>query len=303
MLAAGLDDRGHRSGGRRDRQAGVTGERAPVGGGPATDALAVLLGALDLEQIDRDIFRGACTPTRLPRTFGGQVAAQALVAAQRTVPRRAAHSLHAYFLRPGDPDAPVVYEVDRIRDGRSYATRRVVGIQHGRAIFNLQASFQVDEPGLDHQLPMPAVAADPGELPRWESPFRHDDSRTGPIPELPFELRLDEPGDGYDRLLWFRTVAPIAPDPTLHRCVAAYASDLTLVTVALLPSGFADRPSFLASLDHAMWFHRPFRVDEWLLYAQLSPSASGGRGLTQGRLFTQDGRLAVSVVQEGAIRP
>ncbi len=279
--------------------------------------LDVLLATLDLEQIDRDLFRGVSPPSRLSRVFGGQVAAQALVAAQRTVPGIAVHSLHAYFLRPGAIDLPIVFEVDRIRDGRSYTTRRVVGVQRGKAIFNLQASFHVEEEGWDHQLPMPDTGSDPSSLPPFAAPFDDcddpndcddprdpDDPRGGdrkPWPGLPFELRVAPPAGGYDRLLWFRTAGRIADDAHLHRCVATYASDLTLVTVAL-PAGMARRPSFMASLDHAIWFHRPLRADEWLLYAQSSPSASGGRGMAEGRVFTADGRLALSVVQEGAIR-
>jgi acyl-CoA thioesterase-2 len=267
--------------------------------------LAILLDTLDLEDIERDIFRGKTPPTRLQRVFGGQVAGQALVAAQRTVPDRLVHSLHGYFLRAGAPEQPIVYEVDRIRDGRSYTTRRVVGIQGGRAIFNLQASFQVAEEGYDHQRAMPSGLDDPGTLPDWThrfGPLAEDDPR--PAPSVPFVLRLAPPAGGYDRLLWLRTVGPLADDPMLHRCVLAYASDLTLLSVAFEPLGpTVDPPSFVASLDHAMWFHRPFRVDEWMLYAQVSHSSSGGRGLTEGHLFTADGCLAVTVVQEGAMRP
>jgi acyl-CoA thioesterase-2 len=270
-------------------------------------ALALLLDTLDLETIDRDIFRGKSPPTRLQRVFGGQVAGQALVAAQRTVPDRMVHSLHAYFLRPGQPAQPIVYEVDRIRDGRSYTTRRVVAIQNGKAIFNLQASFQVEEDGYEHQLPMPAVDVEPGSLPDWHHRFEEADPHEAKAesgPSLPFEMRWAPPSGGYDRLLWLRTVGRLSDDPTLHCSVAAYASDLTLLSVAYEPQGPAmTKPSFIASLDHAMWFHRPFRADEWMLYAQAAPSTGAGRGLTRGELFTRDGRLAVSVVQEGALRP
>jgi acyl-CoA thioesterase-2 len=266
--------------------------------------LDMLLDTLDLESIDRDIFRGKTPPTRLQRVFGGQVAAQALVAAQRTVPDRLVHSLHAYFLRAGQPQQPIVYEVDRIRDGRSYTTRRVVAVQNGRAIFNLQASFQVDEPGYEHQLPTPADGTDPGTLPIWTHRFYEPDDGPDPGPSVPFEMRWAAPAGGYDRLLWLRTVGRLADDPMLHRSVAAYASDLTLLSVAYEPHGPGmAKPSFVASLDHAMWFHRPFRIDEWMLYAQAAPSTGSGRGLTRGELFTRDGELAVSVVQEVALRP
>jgi acyl-CoA thioesterase-2 len=272
--------------------------------------LEVLLDTLDLETIDRDLFRGKTPPTRLQRIFGGQVAAQALVAAQRTVPDKAVHSLHAYFLRPGDTAAPVVYEVDRIRDGRTYATRRVVGIQNGKAIFNLQASFHVDEAGYDHQLPFPGAPVDPAALPPWRPYYEVEpDDDPLPHPSLPFELRVAPPAAGYSRLLWFRTAGPLPDDPMLQRCVAAYASDMTLLSVAFEAYSTAtgiplsQRPGFVASLDHAMWFHRPFRVDQWMLYAQSSPSSGDGRGLCQGQMFAMDGQLAITVVQEGALRP
>jgi acyl-CoA thioesterase-2 len=266
--------------------------------------MAVLLDTLDLEQIDRDIFRGYTPPSWLKRTFGGQVAAQALVAAIRTVPDQTVHSLHAYFLRPGQIEVPIVYEVDRIRDGRSYTTRRVVGLQGGKAIFNLQASFQVEESGYEYQLPMPpAAAGDPSVLRKWGPRFAVPGNEVQPPPGMPFELRLDEPVAGYERLLWFRTTEAVVDDANLHRCIAAYASDLTLLSVALEPLDITAPPNFVASLDHAMWFHRSFRVDDWLLYAQTAASVTGGRGLAEGRIFTRDGRMVVSVVQEGALRP
>jgi acyl-CoA thioesterase-2 len=180
----------------------------------------------------------------------------------------------------------------------------VVGIQNGRAIFNLQASFQVDEPGYEHQLATPADGTDPAAFPEWHHRFEPSDDNPDPGPSLPFEIRSAPPAGGYDRLLWLRTVDRLADDPTLHCSVAAYASDLTLLSVAYEPQGPSmPRPSFVASLDHAMWFHRPFRVDEWMLYAQATPSTGAGRGLTRGEMFTCDGRLAVSVVQEIALRP
>jgi acyl-CoA thioesterase-2 len=244
-----------------------------------------------------------------PRVFGGQVAGQALVAAGRTVEGRPVHSLHAYFLRPGDPSIPIVYDVDRIRDGKSFSTRRVVAIQHGEAIFNLQASFHVDETGFDHQVPMPE-APDPETLP----------SAAELAPPAPGRLWARQPidiryvdGPPWDRaisptgrqLVWIRADGTLPDDPVLHTCVVAYASDYTLLGAALVPHGrsYFHDDLMMASLDHAMWFHRPFRADEWLLYSQASPAASSGRGLAMGGIFRRDGALAVSVVQEGLIRP
>ncbi|HVF76605.1 MAG TPA: acyl-CoA thioesterase II, partial [Acidimicrobiales bacterium] len=268
-----------------------------------TEALDDLVGLLDLEPIEVNIFRGAQPDPdeRRQRVFGGQVAGQALVAAARTVETdRAVHSLHAYFLRPGDTSVPILYEVDRIRDGKSFTTRRVVAIQHGKPIFNLQASFQCGEQGLDHQQPMPDVP-DPGTLqtviPERISPIdlRHV--------EPPFWHAPDQPERDYQRV-WFRTAGPLADDPVLHACVVTYVSDLTLLDTTLLPHrrSSADQVMQMASLDHAMWFHRPFRADDWLLYDQATPSASSARGLARGSIFTRDGQLAVSVVQEGLIR-
>jgi len=274
-----------------------------------------LVDLLDLEAIEVNIFRGAQPPrentTHLQRVFGGQVAGQALVAAARTVeePDRPVHSLHAYFLRPGDMDVPIVYEVDRIRDGRSFSTRRVVAIQHGRAIFNLQASFQVVETGYEHQAPMPEVPA-PEDLPTFEKRFELAGIDFVPPPR-PIDMRhVEEPvwlnreRSRTDQHVWFRASSVLPDDPILHTCVLTYASDMTLLDTSLLPHGktFGDDALQMASLDHAMWFHRPFRADEWLLYAQSTPSASGGRGLAQGSIFRADGTLAVSVVQEGLIR-
>lgn len=268
-------------------------------------SLDKLVEVLDLEQIELDLFRGAAGPDRgLVRVFGGQVAAQALVAAHRSVVGKAVHSLHAYFLRPGDPARPIVYEVDRIRDGRSYATRRVVGIQNGKAIFNLQASFHVGEEGYEHQVPGPADVGDPERLPdfyRWLA-----EQRELPIGRFatPFDLRV-VPGDSrLERTIVFRAKGRLPDDLTLHRCLAAFASDLTLLSVSLQPHGFPHAETgFMASLDHAMWFYRPFRADEWLVYQQETPSATAGRALTAGRMYTLDGTLVVSVVQEGAVRP
>ncbi|MFI6059571.1 acyl-CoA thioesterase [Streptomyces sp. NPDC051286] len=297
-------------------------------------ALESLLDLLDLEQIEQDIFRGASRSAIVPRVFGGQVAAQALVAAGRTVPgdlpqalgsARAGetplpHSLHSYFLRMGDPGAPIVYSVDRIRDGRSFTTRRVVAVQHGQPIFHLSASFQTYEDGLEHQEDMPP-APDPETLPTAAQMLpQYADLFTDPgVMDRLLEARdavdlryvgappfasVGTPQEPRSQV-WFRTNGKLADDPLLHVCMATYVSDMTLLDSVLLAHG---RGGWMvgdvvgASLDHAMWFHRPFRADEWLLYDQASPSASGGRGLGQARIYTQDGRLAVTVIQEGVVR-
>ncbi|MER7758331.1 acyl-CoA thioesterase II [Streptomyces sp. NPDC097619] len=286
-----------------------------------TDALTDLLDLLDLEQIEENIFRGTSRPSLVPRVFGGQVAAQALVAAGRTVPAdRAAHSLHAYFLRTGDPGAPIVYSVDRIRDGRSFTTRRVVAVQHGHPIFHLSASFQTWEEGLDHQAPMPP-AVDPETLPTaaealpaYAGVFKDPDTvrrllhARGAVDlryaTVPPWGTVGEPVEPRSQV-WFRTAGKLADDPLLHVCLATYVSDMTLLDSVLLAhgrGGWAVGDVVGASLDHAMWFHRPFRADEWLLYDQESPSAHGGRGLGQARIYTQDGRLAITVIQEGVVR-
>ncbi|MGI5455044.1 acyl-CoA thioesterase [Streptomyces sp. CA-249302] len=284
-----------------------------------SQALQDLLDLLDLEQIEENIFRGQSRSAVVPRVFGGQVAAQALVAAGRTVPAdRHAHSLHAYFLRPGDPGAPIVYTVERIRDGRSFTTRRAVAVQHGRPIFALSASFQTYEEGLDHQAPMPP-APDPVSLPTSQERLRGYDHLPAEITERFLEAReavdlryaeeppygkYGEPREPHSQV-WFRTNGKLADDPLLHVVLATYVSDMTLLDSILLAhgrGGWAVGDVVGASLDHAMWFHRPFRADEWLLYDQESPSAHGGRGLGQARIYTQDGKLAVSVVQEGVVR-
>jgi acyl-CoA thioesterase-2 len=277
-----------------------------------SDALDFLVGLLDIEPIEVNIFRGTSPNERRQRVFGGQVAAQALMAAGRTVEQGRVHSLHAYFLRPGDPSVPILYEVDRIRDGRSFTTRRVVAIQHGHAIFNLAASFHVDEDGpLEHQFPMPEVP-DPEELPtmleRLE-PYRDRlaewFARPHPIDqrhvgELPWAASRGDPR----QQLWIRADGDLPDDPLLHACVAAYASDMSLFDTMLTPHDVRwDDATFMgASLDHCMWFHRPFRADEWLLYDMDSPTAYGARGLARGFLFARDGRLVVSMVQEGLMR-
>jgi acyl-CoA thioesterase-2 len=263
------------------------------------DRPKALVDILDLERIEDDIFRGQSPHGRWQRVFGGQVAGQALVAAGRTVaPDRPVHSLHAYFIRPGDPEVPIVYTVERTRDGRSFTTRRVTAVQHGRVIFTLSASFHRPESGLEHQLPMPGV------------PGPDTGDRSGPPPAWPIEIRRaggspTPGGPGEARaMVWMRARERLPDDPLVHVCAAAYASDMTLLDSILLGHGITwdDGRLSAASLDHAMWFHRPFRADEWLLYEQRSPAASDARGLAQGTIFQGDGRMVVSVVQEGLIR-
>ncbi|HEY6277395.1 MAG TPA: acyl-CoA thioesterase II [Streptosporangiaceae bacterium] len=281
-----------------------------------SDALDRLVELLDLEQIESDIFRGRSPDDRRQRVFGGQVAGQALVAAGRTVPAdRAVHSLHAYFIRPGDPAVPLVYLVDRVRDGRSFTTRRVSAIQHGKTIFTLSASFHHDEPGPEHAIAMPPVPPPESVTPTAErmaallgpqaqSFFRDNPIDLRVIGPLSYEAQRD-PSLRTDRnLVWLRADGELPDDPLLHVCLMTYASDMTLLDTVLLRHGlsWADGRTSGASLDHAMWFHRPFRADRWLLYAQDSPVAAGARGLARGEVFTQDGDLVVSVVQEGLIR-
>jgi acyl-CoA thioesterase-2 len=274
-----------------------------------------LLDLLDLEQIELDIFRGRSPEEQVQRVFGGQVAGQALVAAGRTVPSdRPVHSLHAYFIRPGDPAVPLVYIVDRVRDGRSFTTRRVSAIQHGRPIFTLSASFHRAEPGPAHSDPMPEVPP-PDEIPKTvdrleklfgtlPAQFRETPIDLRSIGPLTFEAERDPSLRATRNLVWLRVDGELPDDPLLHVCLMTYASDLTLLDSVLLGHGlsWADGKTSGASLDHAMWFHRPFRADRWLLYAQESPVAAGGRGLARGEVFTADGQLVVSVVQEGLIR-
>ncbi len=278
-------------------------------------ALDELIALLDLESIEVNIFRGRSPDESRQRVFGGQVAGQALVAAQRTVDEgdRFVHSLHAYFLRPGDPTVPILYEVDRIRDGRSFSTRRVVAIQHGRAIFNLQASFHVDEPGPDHQVTMPADVPHPDSLPDFKTRMAPYKDRIGEWYDRPrpIDIRYID-GDPFSRdgtsaagqRVWMRADGELPDDPTLHACIVTYASDMTLLDTTVLPFGLSwESPGMqMASLDHAMWFHRPFRADGWLLYDQRAISSGSARGLAGGTLFTADGTLAVSVVQEGLVR-
>ena len=279
-------------------------------------AVAELLEVLDLEPLEHNLFRGRSPQTRWQRVFGGQVIGQALVAACRTVEGRHPHSLHGYFLLGGDPRVPIIYEVDRIRDGRSFATRRVVAIQHGRPIFALTASFQVEEDGFDHGAPMPDVPG-PDELPD-ETEFRAGALASMPEAvrayyerERPIELRpvgLSRPvlpPSAVGRFqVWIRTTGPLPDDPAVHRCALAYASDLTLLDTSLVPHGRSVTEAAIqaASLDHALWFHRPFRADEWLLYTQDTPSASSGRGFARGLIYDRSGTLVASVAQEGLVR-
>ncbi len=275
-----------------------------------------LLAVLDLEQLEVNLFRGRSPQVGWQRVFGGQVIGQALVAACRTVEGRQPHSLHAYFLLGGDPSVPIIYEVDRIRDGRSFTTRRVVAIQHGRAIFSMSASFHVVEEGFAHQARMPDVPppeALPGEheirsnvLPLMPDPVRAYFERERPIELKPVEYERylsREPREPTFNV-WIRATGRLPDDPAIHQCVLAYASDMTLLDASLIPHGRTvfERSIQPASLDHALWFHRPFRADEWLLYSQDSPSAYGARGFSRGLIFAQDGTLVASVAQEGLIR-
>ncbi|MFN2538722.1 MAG: acyl-CoA thioesterase [Mycobacteriales bacterium] len=274
---------------------------------------------LDLEQIDARVFRGRSRKTDVARVFGGEVAGQALVAAGRTVPDdRRVHSLHSYFLRPGDPGASILYQVDAIRDGRSFTTRRVVATQHGEAIFHLSASFHIDEKGVSHQVPQ-LVAPAPEHLPTAEESLAHADQRTHEWfarlrERLPVEYRFPEElprlastrgelGPPHQRV-WLRSAQPLSDDPLVHVCAATYASDMFLLSSALPPHGAViDHPGMqVASLDHAVWFHARFRADDWLLYEQEGTWAGGARALCRGSLFDRNGTLVASVVQEGLIR-
>jgi acyl-CoA thioesterase-2 len=281
-----------------------------------SSAISDVLSILDLEPLEVNLFRGRSPQVGWQRVFGGQVIGQALVAACRTVEGRQPHSLHAYFLLPGDPKVPIIYEVDRIRDGKSFTTRRVVAIQHGHAIFSMSVSFHVPEEGLAHQAVMPDVPppeALPNEaevrqkiLPGMPEPVRRYFERERPIELRPveFERYLGKVDEGGRFHVWIRTTGRLPDDPAVHQCVLAYASDLTLLDAALVPHGRTvfDRTIMAASLDHALWFHRPFRADDWLLYAQDSPNLNGARGFSRGLIFTRDGVLVASVAQEGLLR-
>lgn len=278
--------------------------------------LADLLRQLELERLEVNLFRGVSRDIGSPQVFGGQVLGQALRAAYATVESHDVHSLHAYFLRRGDFNAPIVYHVDRARDGHSFSARRVVAIQHGEQIFNMSASFQVREPGLDHQLPMPEVPppealTDRGTPPPEVLAQLPEKLRRVFERQRPFEIRAVEPVDYlHPRRLpprqhvWLRAVSPLPDDDCLHRCLLAYVSDYNLLDTALRPhvTSYHAGELILASIDHAMWFHRALRVDEWLLYSMDSPSASGARGFARGTLHTRDGRLIASTAQEGLIR-
>jgi acyl-CoA thioesterase II len=282
-----------------------------------TKALDSVVSLLDLEQIEQDIFRGRSPEgERRQRVFGGQVAGQALVAAGRTVPAdRPVHSLHAYFIRPGDTAVPLVYTVERLRDGRSFTTRRVTAIQHGKAIFTLSASFQVRETGFEHSAPMPEVQG-PDEVETVADRLRRldlpadDYVRQSPIDlrhvgPLPIEAERDRSLITSRNVVWLRADGELPDDPLLHVCLMTYASDMTLLDTVLLAHGvsWSNDLVYGASLDHAMWFHRSFRVDRWLLFVQDSPVASSARGLARGSVYTEQGQLVVSVVQEGLLRP
>jgi acyl-CoA thioesterase II len=275
-----------------------------------------LLSILDLEQLELNLFRGTSPPTHMKRVFGGQVIGQALIAATRTVEGVLPHSLHAYFLLGGDPDVPIVYDVDRIRDGKSFTTRRVVAIQHGRAIFSMSVSFHNDEPGLDFQVTMPDVPhpdALPSEteikqkiLPQLPEAVRRYYERERPIELRPVDFGRyagkPQPDNRFN--IWMRTTAKLPDDASVHRCALAYASDMTILDTALLPHrrSIFDRDIMGASLDHALWFHRPFRADQWLLYSQDSPNSHGSRGFGRGLIYAADGTLVASVAQEGLMR-
>jgi acyl-CoA thioesterase-2 len=288
--------------------------------GPTTSApgaersqqgLDELVALLDLEQLEVNLFRGISPPHSPTRVFGGQVAGQALVAAGRTVPEdREVHSLHAYFIRPGDPRVPIIYDTERVRDGRSFTTRRVLAVQHGEAIFSLSASFQKAQEGLEHTEPPPAGVPDPESLPSMAELARRGRINNwlldGPRPidmrfvGTPTWSREREPSDEPVQV-WMRADGTLPDDRLLHVCLLTYASDLSLLgSVFARHARLAGLQS--ASLDHAVWFHRPFRADEWLLYTCYSPEASGSRGLATGRFSTLDGRTVATVVQEGLVR-
>lgn len=281
------------------------------------DVLTELIDLLRLEQIESNLFRGQSQDLGWGRVFGGQVLGQALSAAAQTVPpERQVHSLHSYFLRAGDARRPIVFEVDRIRDGRSFTTRRVVAIQGGKAIFNLSASFQVEEAGFEHQTPMPKVPGPEGILSDRELLEQYRDQLPEKLlqrglTEHPIEIRPVDPVNLLKpkarapyRAVWYRAKRPLGDDPSLHRYLLAYASDFHFLMTAMLPhrANWLTPGMQVASLDHAMWFHRPFRMDQWLLHVVESPSASGARGLVRGHFYTEDGILVANTIQEGLMR-
>jgi acyl-CoA thioesterase-2 len=283
-----------------------------------SSAIENLLATLDLEVLEVNLFRGRSPQVSWQRVFGGQVVGQALVAACRTVDvaARPPHSLHAYFLLPGDPKVPIIYQVARIRDGKSFTTRRVIAIQHGQEIFTMAVSFHRDEPGMAHQAKMPDVPK-PEELPTEAEikervlPMMPDPVRRYYERERPIELRPVEYGRYLGKVypdgkfhVWIRATGRLPDEPAIHQCVLAYASDMTLLDSALIPHGRSvfEKSIMGASLDHALWLHRPFRADEWLLYAQDSPNLAGSRGFSRGLIFAADGTLVASVAQEGLLR-
>jgi acyl-CoA thioesterase-2 len=299
-----------------------------------TTALDSLVALLDIEVLEENYFRGVSPPGQGRRIFGGQVLGQALMAAGRTAQDRPIHSIQAYFLLAGDPTVPILFEVDRIRDGRSFTTRRVRAVQHGEAIFAMSASFHDAEQGPEHQAPMPQIPG-PDEVPEPSGPYRGGRAnfsmwgRSGPVTVRsvdPADRR--DPGDPHEQLMWMKADGSLPADPLLHACIVAYASDMGMVSAIAMPharglGGVAQPPGgrggvvrspisnrelfpsnfMMASLDHAMWFHRIIRADEWFLYSRYSPSAHGARGLAQGHMYAQDGTLGVTIVQEGLIRP
>jgi acyl-CoA thioesterase-2 len=281
------------------------------------DAVAELISLLDLERIEVNLFRGVSPEDGMKRVFGGQVIAQALVAAYRTVENRICHSLHAYFIRPGDPTVPILYEVDRARDGKSFTTRRVVAIQHGEQILNLAASFQIEEAGFTHQSSMPQVKM-PAELKSEDElramakdhipkEFQKQFARPRPIELKPVDPRafISPQKQEPRKQMWLRARGRVGDNVALQQCMLAYASDMGILDTATKPHGvnWFTGGVQMASLDHAMWFHEPFNIEDWLLYSMDSPSASGARGFNRGEIFTESGKLVASVVQEGLIRP
>ncbi|KAF0231919.1 MAG: acyl-CoA thioesterase [Beijerinckiaceae bacterium] len=283
---------------------------------PPTTPTETLLAILDLEQLEKNLWRGFSPDTSRYRVFGGQVIAQALVAAIRSVEGRSVHSLHGYFMLGGDPTAPILYEVDRIRDGKSFTTRRVRAIQNGESIFAMMASFQSAEGGLHHEMPMPDVPG-PESLPGEEEIRARFVPHLSPVrqgywkSQRAIELRPVDPEAYFNRKpappvqhVWVRAKGPLPDDPNVHAALLAYASDMTLLDGAAVPHGRSviDPEIQAASLDHALWFHEPFRADEWLLYTQDSPWSGHARGLGRGLIYTEDGRLVASVAQEGLMR-
>lgn len=283
-----------------------------------TAAMKELLSILDLERLEHNLYRGRSPQTGWQRVFGGQVIGQALVAAQRTVEAdRHVHSLHCYFMRPGDPAVPIVYEVDRIRDGGSFTTRRVVAIQHGDAIFSLAASFHLEEQGVEHQMPMPLGVPEPESLRTQQEllgemaadipePIRKFWARDRPLEVKPVHVEHYTTREKLAPMqyVWMRLTGEAPDDRALQSAILAYLSDMTLLDTANFAHGRTgfDPQIQMASLDHAMWFHRPHALDDWLLYAQDSPNMIGSRGLSRGFLYGRDGRLIASVAQEGLIR-